>query len=67
MSHLHAANEDKLLMTGRLNPDRGQSRIDLTPKDQLAAAALDLRLILELASQRFAAQKRPCESRGICC
>ena len=64
MSHLQAANEDELSMTGRLNPDRRKSRVHLTPEDQLAAAALDLRLILELASQHFIAQKDPEKAAG---
>ena len=64
MSQLHAASEAEFSMAGRLDPDQRKSRIHLPPEDQLAAVALDLRLILELASQRFMAEKDPARAAG---
>lgn len=64
MSHLHQSKEDELLINDRLDPERRKSRAHLTPEDQLTAATLDLRLILELASQRFMAQRNPERATG---
>ena len=64
MDHLHQNDEDVRSVAGRLDPNRRKSRLHMAPSDQLEAASLDLRIILELATQRFAAQHDPARAAG---
>ena len=64
MSNSQTAFGNKLSAVDGLDKKRRQSRSDMSPANQLVAATLDLRLILELASQRLAAQKDPARATG---
>ncbi len=64
MDHLHQEYEDARSVADRLDPNRRKSRLHMAPSDQLTAASLDLRLILKLATQRFAAQNDPARVAG---